>query len=1134
MPVSDRPIADAAARARALDPQSSFIVQAPAGSGKTGLLIQRMLALLATCEAPEEIVAITFTRKAAAEMRDRVLDALKRAVDDMPPPEAHDRRTWELARAARARDIALAWGIDANPGRLRIQTIDALCQSLTRQMPVLSGFGVPPETLEDARPLYVEGARRTLAMLDGDGAAAQAVARLLRHLDNDVGIAEGLLAGMLARRDQWLRHVADPRSPRLERVVLEQGLRDATVDALSHLAALVPYELAPELIALARYAAGNLVAAGKDSLVCALLDLEALPEPVPEALASWRGLAALLLTNEGDVRKRVDVNIGFPSSQDKSEKTMRAAWKDRMATALSALDEHPEFVAELGLTRRLPPPHYDESQWELVEALVAVLPLTVAQLDLLFRERRQVDFTAVSQAAVRALGQADAPTDLALALDYRIRHLLVDEFQDTSQSQYELLSRLTAGWEPDDGRTLFVVGDPMQSIYRFREADVALYLRARMEGVGSVQLEPLALGVNFRSDSGIVDWVNETFVRLLPEAEDLASGAVRYSPSEAVHPAAEGAAIMVHPAARRDREAEAGQVVSLVRRARTEQPDQSIAILVRSRSHLSHIVPALKAANIGFQAIDIDLLADRPVVQDLHALTRALVHPADRVAWLAVLRAPWCGLSLADLEAVAGFDSYVCVFDALQRPYVIERLSVVGRARGARIVACVQRFVDQRGRGPLRRRVEGAWLALGGPATAIEAADLADAETYLATLDELEDGGDLIDFVELDEAVGKLYARPDPAADERLQIMTIHKAKGLEFDTVILPGLGYAPRESDKPLLRWMEQPREHGDSDLLLAPIRARSRDEDPIYDYLERLDKAKGEHEDCRLLYVAATRARKRLHLIGHANVRNGDVAPAKRSLLERLWPAVNQDFEGLAEASDTDGEPSGAGPVHPRNVLRRLTADWSPPPLPASVMAPRPEATASGSGDVEFSWASETAKHVGTVVHRALQRIADDGLEIWSGVSTATLRAAHERDLRRLGVPEAELEGALARVTAALSAAVADERARWLFAPHAEAHSEWRLTGLVGTDLIDVAIDRTFVDDDGVRWIVDYKTGMHEGADPEGFLDNERERYRAQLERYALLVARLDARPIRLALYFPLMRGWREWEPGARATP
>src|SRR5439155_5619839 len=131
----------------------------------------------------------------------------------------------------------------------------------------------------------------------------------------------------------------------------------------------------------------------------------------------------------------------------------------------------------------------------------------------IFAERAEADFTEFAQGAVRALGTPEAPSDLLLALDYRIRHVLVDEFQDTSISQWELLERLTAGWQQGDGRTLFVVGDPMQSIYRFREAEVGLFLRARREGLGTaglpnVALEPLTLETNFRSQAGIVDWVN--------------------------------------------------------------------------------------------------------------------------------------------------------------------------------------------------------------------------------------------------------------------------------------------------------------------------------------------------------------------------------------------------------------------------------------------------------------------------------------------------------------------------------------------------------------------------------------------------------------------------------------------------
>ncbi|MEO8040461.1 MAG: PD-(D/E)XK nuclease family protein, partial [Betaproteobacteria bacterium] len=213
----------------------------------------------------------------------------------------------------------------------------------------------------------------------------------------------------------------------------------------------------------------------------------------------------------------------------------------------------------------------------------------------------------------------------------------------------------------------------------------------------------------------------------------------------------------------------------------------------------------------------------------------------------------------------------------------------------------------------------------------------------------------------------------------------------------------------------------------------------------------------------------------------------------------------------------------------TIRRLALDWIVPPPPPGIAAlPRRERTGMFPVEVEFSWASETAKHVGTVVHRALQSIAEDGLARWDPTRATAAHPVFARELRVRGVPEPELERALSRVVAAVHGALADERARWLLSDHGEARSEWRLTGVLEGELVDIAIDRTFVDAAGVRWVVDYKTGAHEGADPEAFLDNERERYRVQLERYAALLAQLETRPTRLALYFPLLRGWREWTP------
>src|SRR5207253_1125382 len=120
------------------------------------------------------------------------------------------------------------------------------------------------------------------------------------------------------------------------------------------------------------------------------------------------------------------------------------------------------------------------------------------------------DFTEFAHGALEALGSVDDPSDLLLSLDQKISHVLVDEFQDTSLSQFELLTKLTSGWQEGDGRTLFLVGDPMQSIYRFREAEVSLFLQAKHSGLGSVKLEPIELSTNRRSQEGLAKWFNES------------------------------------------------------------------------------------------------------------------------------------------------------------------------------------------------------------------------------------------------------------------------------------------------------------------------------------------------------------------------------------------------------------------------------------------------------------------------------------------------------------------------------------------------------------------------------------------------------------------------------------------------
>ena len=219
--------ADQDQRRRALNPGRSFIVQAPAGSGKTELLIQRFLTLLTRVDQPESIIAITFTVKAAGEMRSRVLNALRDASSD-------------LAADALRRNERAGWDLLHNPDRLRIQTIDALAMAITRQMPWLARFGAMPNVTDDAREMHREAAQRTLEHLGQNDETGEAVRCLVAHLNNNVAGAMDLLARMLETRDQWLRVTGAGDDSAAVRDELERALQHVVSDHLARLRAAVP------------------------------------------------------------------------------------------------------------------------------------------------------------------------------------------------------------------------------------------------------------------------------------------------------------------------------------------------------------------------------------------------------------------------------------------------------------------------------------------------------------------------------------------------------------------------------------------------------------------------------------------------------------------------------------------------------------------------------------------------------------------------------------------------------------------------------------------------------------------------------------------------------------------------------
>jgi hypothetical protein len=247
---------------------------------------------------------------------------------------------------------------------------------------------------------------------------------------------------------------------------------------------------------------------------------------------------------------------------------------------------------------------------------------------------------------------------------------------------------------------------------------------------------------------------------------------------------------------------------------------------------------------------------------------------------------------------------------------------------------------------------------------------------------------------------------------------------------------------------------------------------------------------------------------------------VSPDRRSLLSTLWPALAQRFRSVTAAA--------AAPVAapaPGSTFRRLRPEWRPPAAEAAVPLTHLPPAHLAVEPPEFSWVGETQRHVGTLVHAWLARLALSAALPGAAQIEAEAGAVRAQ-LARLGVPERERDAAAGLILSALAHTVTDERGRWLLdSRHAQAHAELALTGVSDGRLRNIVIDRSFVDAQGVRWVIDFKTSRHEGGGLEQFLDEELERYRGQLQTYRGLARALGPEPVRAALYFPLLRAFRE---------
>ncbi|RZO79944.1 MAG: hypothetical protein EVA63_07240 [Halieaceae bacterium] len=1097
-------LTDQIARSSAIDPTRSFCVSAPAGSGKTELLTQRLLALLARVDRPEQVLAITFTRKAASEMALRVLEKIDQAKQDAPISAEHERQTRQLALDLIAHATRKNWRLDDTT--LNIRTIDSFCHELTRQMPILSGTGGLVEPVDNAQPLYEAAVRNFLAQA-GEGEVGEGVVDLLRQFNNRWSKVSELLIALLGRRGDWGKLVSQHHDP----AGAEAGIMRTLEDLTSHRLALIEERLGAQFQPL--IAIGNEAQAVLNKAPLSL-------GGGAETLRDWQALVGMLLTAQHDWRKPGGVTIrqGF---------TPKSEAKAQFLAVLESLREDEVLREALIELAHLPDTQQDGAAWDLVVLISSLLPVLQAHLLLVFQQAGAVDHTHVSLAAIQALGPDELPTALAQRLDYQIEHMLVDEFQDTSASQAELLSRLMRGWMEHNQtgaapRTLFVVGDAMQSIYGFRYADVSLFLEARQGRMGGMALEPLTLTQNFRSQLKVVKWVNEAFSELFGSEDSPHFGRVKHVSASSLVPdtssSYSGVRIQLFQESENDGEATA--IARQVSEIRRNHPSASIAVLVRAKGHAASITAALIEAGVPFAGDALQSLFEQPAIESLMSLCRWLANPADMVAALGLLRGPSCGVSLATISALlnAHPERPLHLLNALLSPP--DSLPDDERGRLTHLAQALDWAQAKRDRLGLPIWVEQVWLRLGG-ADCLSDQELRCVECFFGMLRVAEQTGRGLDISWLQQEMSMAVVESADTVNG-VEIMTLHKAKGLEFDYVFMPCLNKRTRALQRDLIRW----HWHGESAQRELLIAANDEDKESrtLYNYMKWMQKKKDEEELKRLLYVGITRARSGVMLSASADWATDDLPPdaAAGSLLAMLLrTSKGAATLEICPAGDEEGSfshDSLANGVE-TSSLKRLAQSALCTPSPAG----REAETAPASVAVS-SVGNRLERVTGTICHRVLELIAGEPCLPEADAPRVQAWIANNIALHTLTPEQAEHTGQ--RVQRLIALALSCEVGRWILSARNEAATELALSRLEAGECKTYVIDRIFVDEEtNLRWIIDFKTSQPGDSETiEAFEARECEAHQSQLARYAELVRGAQWGrdvPIRTALYFPAIQ-------------
>lgn len=1047
----------------ALDHSTSKCVTAGAGTGKTHVLVRKYLSLLESGVGVGSILALTFTEKAAAEMKIRVRQALAEK----------EGETWDAARDE------FLWA--------KISTFHSFCASVLREFPVEANVGPGFAVLDEREAaLLREEAMEDLIYGDPPDGSRKAVIGALRavgasELKNYLEAlyrrredAEAFFAGLAeseeAVLDAW-RAVVEGEQAKARAAFLDRAA--LSFETLGDLAARYPGE---------RDAAGTYLRAVEPHL-------------------AGDSVAALAAVHRGSGFR---ANMGQKKNWAGDDlEHLRAAYtllkgclKDYEAACPPAVDPSDPFT---------------RATLEFLHDLGAVFHAFTRATEAEKRRQNALDFDDLVNRTRRLFSDHDET--VAAHFRDRFRFILVDEFQDTDPVQIAIIHAILSR-EPGN---LFVVGDPKQSIYLFREADVAQFRRTRDTIEQDLGGETIALDVNFRSTSAVVGFTNAVFGALMAECDrpweflyepltpsrtnDAGSVEVLLCPK--VKDRAAGRRTEAEMAAKKIR-AIVEQREKPVYRDGESRPAGygDIVVLLERRTNLAYYEWALERYGIPYRVHAGPGFYERQEVYDLYNILRFLVNDLDDVALYGLLRSPYFGFSDARLFSIAGPGTSLW-----------ERLEQSGDPDAAAAATTLRGWLSVARRLPparlIRRIVDTSGIAVvfGGTAGGEQAA--ANVEKLIAIAREVSSTlADLVGELErsIDDGQREGDAPLDLVASDAVSIMTVHAAKGLEFPVVVVPDLAETPRANGATIM--VEDGLRLGVK--IPNPANDHEREETPILRVLKAEYRQKEEAEQKRLFYVAATRARDHLILCGERPDEAPETLASGKTRMAWLAHCLGLSPETCARGEAALGALRIPLTLDPASIP--VDMEEAAPvyiTVPDDVPAADPAGIPlDGTGKRVYS-ASAIERYLrGPAVSRAPRfSAAPDPItrglvlhEVFRGRDPATVLRRYGMDPGRAGDLRDRYERFLA--SPLMRGRIGD-------------HCEVPFSARVGGVPFEGSIDRLVQRPDGSWLLVDYKTGT-----PVGIED-----YAVQMTVYRHAAARILGRPVTPYLYFVEADRWVE---------